>query len=118
MRRIFCFSRSWVPYSEMRVDLAPCWPGRESSLHFVSSERRALFRKRSVPSRRESLHLGPLYLATLLSNQDRLLNSATLRRPAAVVRYRRHIRDAADLQPQRIERADRRFAARARTLDA
>jgi hypothetical protein len=60
MRRIFCFSRSCVPYSEMRVDLAPCWPGRESSLHLVSSERRALLRKRSVPSRLESLQLGPI----------------------------------------------------------
>src|SRR4029079_11308263 len=41
----------------------PCWPGLVSSLHFVSSERRALFRKRSVPSLRASLHFGPVYRA-------------------------------------------------------
>src|SRR5881396_1017600 len=49
----------------MRIpDFTPCWPGLESSLHLESSDRRALFRKRSVPSRRASLHLGPIYLAT------------------------------------------------------
>src|SRR3974390_1940182 len=38
-------------------------PGGTSSLHFDSSDLTPLFRKRSVPSRRESLHLGPRYLA-------------------------------------------------------
>src|SRR5436305_11032191 len=45
-------------------DFTPCCPGFVSSLHLESSERRALLRKRSVPSRRASLHLGPMYLAT------------------------------------------------------
>src|SRR5271169_4533858 len=48
-------------------DLTPCWPGFESSLHLESSDRRALFRNRSVPSLRASLHFGPMYRATLLS---------------------------------------------------
>src|SRR4051812_31873018 len=46
-------------------DFTPCWPGFESSLHLESSERRALLRNRSVPSRRASLHLGPRYRATV-----------------------------------------------------
>ena len=37
----------------------PCWPGLLSNLALSLMERRALFRKRSVPSRRESLALGP-----------------------------------------------------------
>ena len=32
----------------------------ESILHFESKERRALFKNRSVPSRRANLHLGPI----------------------------------------------------------
>src|SRR4029450_5808097 len=44
-------------------DFTPCWPGLASSLHLESSERRALLRKRSVPSRRASLHFGPVYRA-------------------------------------------------------
>src|ERR1700681_1182006 len=50
-------------------DRTPCWPGLVSSLHFESSERRALFRKRSVPSLRASLHFGPVYRASILSYQ-------------------------------------------------
>ena len=34
-------------------------PGGTSSLHFESNDLTPLFKKRSVPSRRESLHLGP-----------------------------------------------------------
>src|SRR6185437_2136260 len=41
-----------------------------------------------------------------------------LRRPATVVRHRRHIGDAADLQAERVERANRRFAPGSGTLDA
>jgi hypothetical protein len=37
----------------------PCWPGLLSNLALSLIERRALFRNRSVPSRRESLALGP-----------------------------------------------------------
>src|SRR4029079_17056475 len=50
-------------------DFTPCWPGLASSLHLESSERRALFRKRSVPSRRASLHFGPVYRANLIPCQ-------------------------------------------------
>src|SRR6185369_16670593 len=45
-------------------------------------------------------------------------DSAPLRRAAAVVRDRRHVGDAADLEADRIQRAHRRLAARAGTLDA
>src|SRR5205823_5756203 len=44
-------------------------------------------------------------------------NSSTLRRTAAVVRYRRHVGDARDLHPERVQRAHRRFAAGPRTFD-
>src|SRR5436190_21197901 len=50
-------------------DFTPCWPGLVSSLHLESSDRRALFRKRSVPSRRASLHFGPVYRAIFLFRQ-------------------------------------------------
>src|SRR5271169_5120808 len=97
-------------------DLTPCWPGFESSLHLESSDRRALFRNRSVPSRRASLHFGPMYRATIaiLCNAS---DPAPLRRPAAVVRYRSHVGDARDLEAKRVERAYRGFASGSRTLD-
>jgi pyruvate carboxylase len=40
-------------------EVRPCWPGLESNLALSLMERRALLRNRSVPSRRESLALGP-----------------------------------------------------------
>ena len=40
-------------------------PGGTCSLHLVSSGLTPLLRNRSVPSRRESLHLGPIYRAIL-----------------------------------------------------
>src|SRR5437870_13019289 len=46
------------------------------------------------------------------------LYAAALRRPASVVRDGRHVRNAADLEPERIQRADRRLAPGARPLDA
>src|SRR6185369_1444830 len=113
-------------------DRTPCWPGLVSSLHFESSERRALFRKRSVPSRRASLHLGPVYRATfgvLLSQKfsvdraipaDRVIHlyAAPFWGPAAVVRNRRHVRNARDLDAERVQRAHGRFAPGAGALDA
>src|SRR4029079_3645252 len=110
----------------------PCWPRLVSSLHLESSERRALLRKRSVPSRRASLHLGPVYRATFASYkftssrstalfawaESSSLNTAPFWRTAAVVRNGRDIRDAGDLDAQRVERTHRRFASRARALDA
>src|SRR5690625_1664161 len=41
-------------------------PGGVPSLHFLSSGLIGALRNRSVPSRRESLHLGPKYLAMML----------------------------------------------------
>ena len=38
-------------------------PGGTSSLHFDSRGLEPLFRNRSVPSRRDSLHFGPVYFA-------------------------------------------------------
>src|SRR5271154_2452976 len=119
MRLTFCFSRSWLPKSDVRApDIRPCWPGLLSSLHLVSSARRRLFKNRSVPSRRDNLQLGPIYRATLVSfaltyaassrgnqypNRPNLpLHAAPLRRPAAVVRYWRYVSDADDLDAQRI----------------
>src|SRR5664279_1232983 len=58
-------------------DFTPCCPGLESSLHLESSDRRALFRKRSVPSRRASLHFGPVYRAIFLFRQ---INGDQMRR--------------------------------------
>src|ERR1700722_4957611 len=64
MRRNFCFSRSCSPYSDnrcLRSLFTP--PGGTSSLHFDSRGLAPLFRNRSVPSRRDSLHFGPVYFA-------------------------------------------------------
>src|SRR5580704_18479651 len=101
----------------MRIpDFTPCWPGLESSLHLESSDRRALFRNRSVPSLRASLHFGPMYRATIaiLCNAS---DPAPLRWPAAVVRHRRHVGNARDLEAERVQGAHRGFASRSRTLD-
>src|SRR6202171_1023846 len=127
-------------------DFTPCWPGLESSLHLESSDRRALFRKRSVPSRRASLHFGPVYRAilvsrskvkpyfrpiwlpenrgqspTILSGNSRTktsaLDPAPLRRPAAVVRHWCHVGNAGDLESERIQGAHRRLTSRPRALD-
>src|SRR5712671_1058061 len=45
-------------------------------------------------------------------------DTALLGRAAAVVRNRRYVRDAGDLEPDRVQRTNRGFAARAGTLDA
>src|ERR1700730_12168505 len=128
-------------------DFPPCCPGFESSLHLESSDRRALFRKRSVPSRRASLHFGPVYRAILVSRSKvkpyfrpiwlpenrgqsptilsgnsrtttRALDPAGLSRAAPGVRHRRHVRKAGDLESQRVQGARRRLAAGARSLDS
>src|SRR5918994_7289787 len=89
-------------------------PGGTSSLHLLSSGLMPLLRKRSVPSRRESLHLGPRYLAIVLSTSDAPL----LGRATTVMRDRRHVFDARDLQSAAIQRADRGFASRPRAAHA
>src|ERR1700761_6541106 len=100
MRRNFCFSRSCSPYSDkrcLRSLLTP--PGGTSSLHFDSRGLTPLFRKRSVPSRRESLHFGPVYLAiTDLYDFGTRLNATLLGRTAAVMRDRRNVFDVGDLE--------------------
>src|ERR1700712_4333739 len=99
MRRSFCFSRSCVPYSDkrcLRSLFTP--PGGTSSLHFCSSGFAPLLRNRSVPSRRESLHLGPVYLAiTNLLESQCASNAALLGGTAAIVRDWRDILDVGDL---------------------
>src|SRR5688572_5518193 len=74
-------------------------------------------RKSFSPSRRHWRHFASSTLAMRYPLNEPL-NAAPLRRTAAVVRYRRHVGDAADLEADRVERAHRRFAARARALDA
>src|SRR5687767_8359002 len=89
-------------------------PGGTSSLHLLSSGLTPLFSIRSVPSRRESLHLGPRYLAIVSSTSDAPLFG----RAATVVRNRRHVLDARDLEPAGIQRADRGLATRAGPANA
>src|SRR5262245_17578845 len=89
-------------------------PGGTSSLHLLSSGLMPLFRKRSVPSRRESLHLGPRYLAIVLFASD----AALLGGAATVVRNRRHVRDARDLEATGVQRPDRGLAPRSWTAHA
>src|SRR5690606_9840431 len=89
----------------------PWPPGGTSSLHLLSSGLTPLFRNRSVPSRRASLHVGPLYLAISLY-------STSLRRPAAVVRNRRDVLDLSDSETDRVQCANRGFPARSRPLHA
>src|SRR5256714_11517818 len=76
--------------------------------HF-SVRQRSPFRKSFMPSRRQTRHLGPRSLATL--------DPPPLARPHAVVGLRCHVLHAEDLEPRRLERADRRLAAGARPLD-
>src|SRR5512139_354316 len=93
-------------------------PGGTSSLHFDSSGFTPLLRKRSVPSRRESLHLGPRYLAMFYILDSGASDAALLRRTAPVVRDGRHVLDAGDLQAGGVQRAHGGLAARAGTAHA
>src|ERR1700729_4077310 len=107
MRRNFCFSRSCRPYSDrrcLRSLFTP--PGGTSSLHFDSRGFTPLFRNRSVPSRRDSLHFGPVYFA--IAN---LLNATLFGRTTAVMRNRRDVFDVGDLQPAAIQGPYCGFAA-------
>src|ERR1700676_4094477 len=124
MRRSFCFSRSCNPYSERRCFrslLTP--PGGTSSLHFDSRGFTPLFRNRSVPSRRDSLHFGPVYFAItnpwdLLGqtlNLGQTLDATLFRRTTAVMGDRSHIFNVGDLEPTPVQCAHGGFAARAGT---
>src|SRR4051812_4916427 len=75
------------------------------------------FRKSFSPSRRHWRHFASRFLAMALRILL-LLDAPALGRAAAVVRNRRHVGDAADLEADGIERAHRGFAAGAGTLDA
>src|SRR5471030_2500750 len=129
MRRSFCFSRSCKPYSDkrcLRSLFTP--PGGTSSLHFDSSGFTPLFRNRSVPSRRDSLHFGPVYFAITkksLNNRsekkpgrvpDRL-DAALFRRTTSVMGDRRHIFNVGDLEPTAVQGADGGLASRAGAHD-
>src|SRR3981189_80428 len=106
MRRSFCFSRSCRPYSDHRClrSLFPP-PGGPSSLHFDSRGLTPLLRNRSVPSRRDSLHFGPVYFA--IAN---LLNATLFGRTTAVMRNRRNVFDVGDLEAAAVQGTHRGFA--------
>src|SRR6218665_2748483 len=90
MRLPFCFSRSCRRWSEVRApEVRPCWPGLESNFDLSAIERRALLRNRSVPSRRESLALGPRQRATSASFIHLPQGIAGAARGAGCVRGRR-----------------------------
>src|SRR5271168_256618 len=111
MRRSFCFSRNCKPYSDrrcLRSLFTP--PGGTSSLHFDSRGFTPLFRNRSVPSRRDSLHFGPVYFA--IAN---LLDATLFGRTAAVMRNRRDVFDVGDLQAAAVQSAHCGLAAGTRT---
>src|SRR5919201_1901314 len=88
----------------------PCSPGgyeRRSIAHF-SVRQRSPLRNSFMPSRRHCLHFGDLSLATL--------DPPPLPWPHAVVRLRRHILHAQDLEARGLERTDCGLAARAGAL--
>src|SRR3954471_4909351 len=64
----------------------------------------------------EELHALAAALLALRGPIASQLNPSPLPRPHAVVRLRGHVLDTQDLEPRRLERADRRLAARARAL--
>src|SRR5688572_11125480 len=92
----------------------PCCPGayaRRSTGH-LSVKHFSPLRNSFSPSRRQWRHLSR-FLAI-----PYLLDAAALGRPATVVRNRRHVGDAADLETDGVQRAHRGLAAGARALDA
>src|ERR1700728_605483 len=125
MRRSFCFSRSCKPYSDrrcLRSLFTP--PGGTSSLHFDSRGLTPLFRNRSVPSRRDSLHLGPVYFAItnlcatfwgeLSKNAVRKsLDAPLFRRTTTVMGDRSHVFNVGDLETATVQCSDGGLAARA-----
>src|ERR1700722_4957610 len=129
MRRSFCFSRSCNPYSDkrcLRSLLTP--PGGTSSLHFDSRGLTPLFRNRSVPSRRDSLHLGPVYFAItnlcatfwgeLSKNAVRKsLDAPLFRRTTTVMGDRSHVFNVGDLETATVQCSDGGLAARAGAHD-
>src|SRR5262249_31224179 len=95
----------------------PCCPGgyfRRSMAHLLVKQR-SPFRNSLTMSRRQSRQTGPLYTAIRLLPPG--LDPAPLGWPAAVVRDRGHVLDHVHFQPDRLERPDRRLAARAGPLD-
>src|SRR5688500_10016102 len=89
-------------------------PGGTWNLHLLSRGLTPLFRKRSVPSRRASLHLGPMYRAICWVPA---LDAALFGRAAAVVRNRRDIRDARDLEAAGVQGTHSRLATRSWAAD-
>src|SRR3954470_9578932 len=90
-------------------------PGGTWNLHLLSRGFTPLLRNRSVPSRRASLHLGPVYLAIF---DVSCLDATLLGRAAAVVRNRRDIGNAGDLEAAGVQGTHRRLATGARATDA
>src|SRR5689334_2564840 len=72
---------------------------------------------RSAPTRRDSLHFGPMYLAMFSIPYLSALHAAALGSAAAVVRDRRDVGDVGDLEAGVVQRTHGGFAARAGALD-
>src|SRR4029077_10758576 len=120
----------------------PCSPGgyeRRSIAHF-SVRQRSPLRKSFMPSRRQMRHFGPMSRAIRASGAFAAEPRSTaksaahfprgygcgsqassdppaLSLPNPVVGLRGDVLDAEDLEPGRLQRADRRLSARARALD-
>src|SRR5580698_6996365 len=115
MRLAFCFSRTWSRYSLSLGRLRPCSPGGYGriSIGHLGESHLAPFRNSLVFSRRQSLQSAPVYRAIFVAISS---DPAPLRRTAAVVGYRGHVLDRADLQTSRLQRPDGGLPARARAL--
>src|SRR5665213_1820780 len=92
-------------------------PGGTCSLHLLSSGLAPLLINRSVPSRRASLQVGPVYRAISVVPQA-ALNATLLWRTAAVVRNRRDVGNARDLEAAGIECPYGRFTSGTGPADA
>src|SRR5580698_11377221 len=116
MRLAFCFSRTWSRYSLSLGRLRPCSPGGYGriSIGHLGESHLAPFRNSLVFSRRQRLQSAPVYRAIVVAISS---DPAPLRRTAAVVGYRGHVLDRADLQAGRLQRPDGGLPARARALD-
>src|SRR3712207_3188276 len=116
MWRAFCFSLSWLAYSDSFRRRWPWAPGgtfRRSIAHF-GPKQRSPFKNNLSPCRRQIRQTGPVYRAI---GAPARLNPALLRWSATVVRDRRHVDDRTNPEAGRLERTDRRLTAGSRPLD-
>src|ERR1019366_5209330 len=117
MRRAFCFSRSWVLYSEgWRRRSRPCSPGGlgRRSIGQRTVSHFGPFKNSLTFSRRQRRQTGPVYRAIYPSPR---LDPAPLFRAATVVRYRRDVLDPGDLDAGARKRPDGGLTPRAWSPD-